>query len=81
LNVRVRRELGPQFQIGHSYFMVPNLDEARLRIIWDHHVLPLLEEYFHGHPERAAAYDLDRMLGCGRRNPRERKRRPTAAQT
>jgi 5-methylcytosine-specific restriction enzyme B len=75
LNTRLHRELGPQYQIGHSYFMVPDLDESRLRVVWDHHVLPLLEEYFHGHPEQAAAYALDRMLAGGRRTSAGRKRR------
>ena len=74
LNLRLRRELGSQYQIGHSYFMVPDLDEARLRVIWDHHVLPLLEEYFHGHPEQAAAYDLDQLLNGGRRTRGTQKR-------
>jgi hypothetical protein len=73
LNVRLRRELGPQYQIGHSYFMVPNLDEARLRVVWDHQVLPLLEEYFHGHPKQAGEYDLDRLLNGRRRSPGGRR--------
>jgi hypothetical protein len=62
LNSRLRADLGPQQQVGHSYFMVPDLDAARLRVVWDHHVRPLLEEYFMGHPERAAAYDLARLM-------------------
>ena len=31
LNARLRSDLGPQAQVGHSYFMVPDLDKARLR--------------------------------------------------
>jgi MoxR-like ATPase len=62
LNARLRADLGPQQQVGHSYFMVPDLDAGRLRVVWEHHVRPLLEEYFAGHPERAAAYDLERLL-------------------
>ena len=46
LNVRLRADLGPQQQVGHSYFMVPDLDAGRLRLVWEHHVRPLLEEYF-----------------------------------
>jgi hypothetical protein len=67
LNARLRADLGPQFQIGHSYFMLPDLDEARLRVVWQHHIRPLLDEYFTGRPERAAAYDLDRLLAGERR--------------
>src|SRR5262249_32529883 len=62
LNARLRADLGPQQQVGHSYFMVPGLDEARLRVVWQHHVLPLLAEYFAGQPQRAAGYALGEML-------------------
>jgi 5-methylcytosine-specific restriction protein B len=74
LNAQLRDDMGAHYQIGHSYFMVPDLDETRLRVVWHHQVLPVLEEYFSGHPGRAAAYDLDRLL---RSEPStsERKRR------
>jgi uncharacterized protein (DUF2461 family) len=70
LNARLREDLGPQAQVGHSYFMVGDLDEARLRVVWRHHVRPLLEEHFAGRPERLAAYDLDALLD----GPRRRRR-------
>ncbi len=76
LNARLRADLGPQAQVGHSYFMAPDLDEARLRLVWQHHVRPLLDEYFAGQPGRAAAYDLDQMLDGEPRRPGGRKRRP-----
>jgi 5-methylcytosine-specific restriction protein B len=76
LNARLRHELGgAQQQVGHSYFMVPDLDRARLCVVWQHHVRPLLEEYFAGHPERAAAYDLERLLDGQRQPANGRKRR------
>ncbi len=62
LNARLRADLGPQAQVGHSYFMVPDLDEARLRIIWQHHVRPLLEEHFAGQLTKLGSYDLDKLL-------------------
>jgi MoxR-like ATPase len=62
LNSRLRSELGPAFQVGHSYFMVPDLDPARLRVIWEHQVEPLVDEYFAGQPGRSAPYALDRLL-------------------
>jgi 5-methylcytosine-specific restriction protein B len=62
LNARLRTDLGTQGQIGHSYFMVPDLDEARLRIIWQHHVRPLLEEHFAARPGRLASYEIDKVL-------------------
>jgi MoxR-like ATPase len=61
LNKRLRSDLGPSFQVGHSYFMVPALDEPRLRAVWEHQVRPLLEEYFMAHADRLAAYDLERL--------------------
>lgn len=79
LNTRLRRDLGPHYQVGHSYFMVPGLSEPRLRVVWEHHVQPLLDEYFHGHPEQVAAYDLDALLTGGRRGPRGRKCRAVGA--
>src|SRR5262249_28448520 len=73
LNARLRDDLGPQQQVGHSYFMVPELDEARLEVLWEHHVLPLLAEYFAGQPGRLGAYALERLTG--EREP-GRKRAP-----
>jgi MoxR-like ATPase len=77
LNARLRGDLGPPYQVGHSYFMVPELDEARLRVVWQHHVTPLLEEYFAGQPGRAAGYGLDGLLRGERGTARERKRTAT----
>jgi 5-methylcytosine-specific restriction protein B len=70
VNLRLRNELGPAFQVGHSYFMVPDLDEDRLRVVWDHHVRPVLDDYLGGQPGRLAMFDLDRLLGRGRRRQR-----------
>jgi hypothetical protein len=68
LNARLRSDIGAHARIGHSYFMVPGLDESRLRLIWRHHVRPLLEEHCSGQPGRAAAYDqlLEGEAGRGR---------------
>jgi uncharacterized protein (DUF2461 family) len=74
LNTLLRGDLGVQGQIGHSYFMVPELDEARLRIVWQHHVRPLLEEHFAGQPARLAVYDFDRLLDGGSPRPGRRRR-------
>ncbi len=76
LNARLRADLGPQIQVGHSYFMAPDLDEQRLRLMWQHHVRPLLDEYFTGQPGKAVAYDLDQMLDGEPRRSNESKRRP-----
>ncbi len=75
LNERLRRERGPQQQVGHSYFMVPDLDAARLRVVWEHHVRPLIEEYFPGQPERAAGAYAALRSDCWREARRTRRRR------
>ena len=71
-----RADLGPQVQVGHSYFMAPGPGRGPLRLVWQHHVRPLLDEYFAGQPGRAAAYDLDGMLDGEARRAGGRKRRP-----
>jgi hypothetical protein len=70
LNARLRKDLGPHAQIGHSYFMVPALDESRLRMIWRHHVRPLLDEHCSAQPGRAAVYD--QLLEGESSRPRQR---------
>jgi MoxR-like ATPase len=73
LNARLRADLGPHGQVGHSYFMVPGLDEDRLRVVWRHQVRPLLEENFASQPQRLADYELDELLSNGH-GPRPRRR-------
>jgi MoxR-like ATPase len=63
LNTQLRADLGAQYQVGHSYFMVPNLDEVRLRAVWKHHVEPLLAEWFAAHSGRLHAYTLAKLGG------------------
>jgi hypothetical protein len=65
LNRRLARDLGPDRLIGHSYFMVPGMDEARLRAVWDHAVRPQLREYFAGREERLTGYEFDRVWPGG----------------
>lgn len=45
--------LGPQCQIGHSYFMRENLSIPLIRQIWKYAVKPILEEYFFENPNEA----------------------------
>lgn len=61
LNRQLQRDLGPDHGIGHSYFMVPELDEARLQMIWDHQVMPQVEEMLAAHPEHLANYEIERL--------------------
>jgi MoxR-like ATPase len=64
LNARLLSEVGPNARIGHSYFMVTDLNEARLGMIWQHHVRPHLDEVCAGQPGRSASFD--QLLESGR---------------
>ena len=44
--------------IGPSYFMKDNLDEAAVKRIWRHSVLPYIEERLYGNYDRIAQFDL-----------------------
>jgi hypothetical protein len=57
--------------------MVPGLDEARLRAVWQHQVRPLLDEYARDHPGRLAARDLDDFLDDSPRPTRKRQPAPS----
>jgi len=77
LNARRRADLGPQGEVGHSYFMVPGLDRDRLRVVWDHQIRPLLDESFGGR-QGQAVYDLDELLAGERPPARARQRHAPA---
>ncbi len=63
LNRRLARDLGPEKQVGHSFFMVPEMDGEKLAAVWDHHVRPLLLDYLGGREERLRDYTPERLLG------------------
>ena len=68
LNRRLARDLGPDKQVGHSFFMVPSLDADTFAAVWDHHVRPLLLDYLGGREERLKDYTPERLLGKRTRN-------------
>ena len=41
--------------------MKPGLDDEMVRLIWEHNVLPYVEEHLYGEHERLAEFDLDRL--------------------
>jgi 5-methylcytosine-specific restriction protein B len=47
--------------LGPSYFMVQDLDEARLRRIWRYRIEPLIEDIFFGEPERAEPFRFENV--------------------
>ena len=57
---RANRELNDrQAAIGPSYFMKDGLDEEMVGLIWEHNVLPYIEEHLYGEHERLAQFRLD----------------------
>jgi uncharacterized protein (DUF2461 family) len=74
LNDRLGADVGPHGRVGHSCFMVADLDEAQLRVVWEHNVRPLVEEHFAARPDRLTGYNLDHFLG----DVPPRRRRPHA---
>ncbi len=74
LNEQLRTTLGPGYQVGHSYFMVEDLDERRLETLWNHQIQPLLDEFAALVPGRLLARELAEYLPEGRTPPRRRSR-------
>ena len=60
---RANGKLDRQGAIGPSYFMGPRrgLDEETVRRVWEHSVLPYVEEQLYGERDRLAAFDLARL--------------------
>ena len=50
-----------QAAIGPSYFMKKDLDEEKVRLIWEHNVLPYVEEHLYGETDRLAEFDLGKL--------------------
>ncbi len=50
-----------QAAIGPSYFLKEDLDEDKVRLIWEHNVLPYVEEHLYGETDRLAEFSLDKL--------------------
>ncbi len=53
----------PHFSIGPSYFMRQDLTEEWVGLIWEHSILPYLEERFFGSREELQRYELSELRG------------------
>lgn len=51
----------PHFAIGPSYFLREDLTEEWVRTVWEHAVIPYLEERFFGDQEALDQFRLDRL--------------------
>ena len=49
--------------IGPSYFMREGLDDAKVETIWEHNVLPYVEERLFGQEDRLKEFDLAELRG------------------
>ena len=58
-----------QAAIGPTYFMKKGLSEEKVRLIWEHNVLPYIEEHLYGETDRLAEFDLEKL----RHGPDERR--------
>ena len=47
--------------IGPSYFMQDDLTEEKVQLIWEHNVLPYIEEQLYGQHDRLAEFALERL--------------------
>ena len=51
--------------VGPSYFMRRDLDDAAVERIWQHNVLPYIEEHLFGEHDRLDEFALERLRGAG----------------
>ena len=49
--------------IGPSYFLDKDLDEEKVRLVWEHSILPFVAEQLFGEEGRLRDFALDRLLG------------------
>ncbi len=61
VNAELFERIGPHLQLGPSYFMVPGLDEAKLRRIWSYDVFPFIEEQLFGELATIEQYRYDEV--------------------
>ena len=47
--------------IGPSYFMREALDEEQLNLVWQHNVLPYIEEQLYGEPDRLGEFSIQAL--------------------
>ena len=50
-----------QAAVGPSYFMTGNLDDRKVGLIWEHGVLPYIEEHLYGEHDRLNEFELDKL--------------------
>jgi 5-methylcytosine-specific restriction protein B len=52
LNMRISEQIGREYQIGYSYFMIKDLDKIKLKRLIEYAIIPLVEQYFFGRKQK-----------------------------
>lgn len=66
LNEELHKEgIDDNLWIGHSHFMDLRLDERRLQRVWEHSILPTLEEYFYGKSKKLQRFTWSEFVDTG----------------
>jgi hypothetical protein len=61
VNVANNKLMDRNGAIGPSFFMRKDLDEQRLALVWQHEILPYLEDYYFDAPERVGEFELAKL--------------------
>ena len=59
LNQRLEADIDRHHTIGHSFFVADVMNGSVLQSVWDHELLPLIEDYFFDQPEKVSEYSFD----------------------
>lgn len=59
LNQRLEADIDRHHTIGHSFFVSDVMDLSVLHGVWDHELLPLIEDYFFDQPDKVSEYSFD----------------------
>jgi hypothetical protein len=50
--MRISEQIGREYQIGYSYFMIKDLDKIKLKRLIEYAIIPLVEQYFFGRKQK-----------------------------
>ena len=59
INEKIEQKLGKEYTIGHSYFMIKNMNQNKIKRVWDYSIYPLLEEYFFHNKSELEEFEKD----------------------
>jgi 5-methylcytosine-specific restriction protein B len=59
LNTKLLEDVDRHHTIGHSYFLNQSMTPERLKDVWEHEILPLIEDYFFDRPDKVEEYRFE----------------------